>query len=402
MQNKTFGSALIVAGTTIGAGMLAMPLTSAEMGFGYTFTLLVALWILLSFSALLFVEVYQKAPRNDAGIATLAEQYFGLPGRFLATLASLLLMYALLTAYALGGGNLLVPYLNAFGAQAESYAIIGFMLILASTVLVGTKVVDAFTRLLFSLKLIAFGIVLFMMLPLVKLENIGAMPLDYWLILSASPVFFTSFGFHVVIPTINSYLENDIRRLRIAIIGGTAIPLVAYILWEMVTHGVFSQVEFVQIIRHNPTLNGLVEASYHATGSQFISYSVRLFSAFALITSFLGVALSLVDCLDDLLKRANIQANRLSLTLLAFLPVLFIALFYRNFLSVLGYAGQIFVFYGLLLPIALVWVFRKKYPNMPYRVWGGKVALIAALLLGFIIFNVPFFIQSGLLPNVVG
>lgn len=27
MKNKTFGSALLVAGTTIGAGMLAMPLT---------------------------------------------------------------------------------------------------------------------------------------------------------------------------------------------------------------------------------------------------------------------------------------------------------------------------------------------------------------------------------------
>lgn len=41
LKNKTFGSALIIAGTTIGAGMLAMPLTSAEMGFGYTVLLLV-------------------------------------------------------------------------------------------------------------------------------------------------------------------------------------------------------------------------------------------------------------------------------------------------------------------------------------------------------------------------
>ena len=31
LKNKTFGSALIIAGTTIGAGMLAMPLTSAGM-----------------------------------------------------------------------------------------------------------------------------------------------------------------------------------------------------------------------------------------------------------------------------------------------------------------------------------------------------------------------------------
>ncbi|NVP00232.1 hypothetical protein HWA77_08430, partial [Photobacterium damselae subsp. damselae] len=31
--NKTFGSMLIIAGTTIGAGMLALPLASAGLGF---------------------------------------------------------------------------------------------------------------------------------------------------------------------------------------------------------------------------------------------------------------------------------------------------------------------------------------------------------------------------------
>ena len=61
LKNKTFGSALIIAGTTIGAGMLAMPLTSAGIGFGYTVLLLVGLWALLVYSGLLFVEVYQTS-----------------------------------------------------------------------------------------------------------------------------------------------------------------------------------------------------------------------------------------------------------------------------------------------------------------------------------------------------
>ena len=73
LKNKTFGSALIIAGTTIGAGMLAMPLTSAGIGFGYTVLLLVGLWALLVYSGLLFVEVYQTADRLNDGVATLAE-----------------------------------------------------------------------------------------------------------------------------------------------------------------------------------------------------------------------------------------------------------------------------------------------------------------------------------------
>ena len=402
MKNKTLGSALIVAGTTIGAGMLAMPITSAEMGFGYTLLLLFILWALLSYSALLFVEVYQKAERKDAGIATLAEQHFGMVGRVLATLSLVIFMYAILTVYSLGGGDLFAPFLTIFGEHASTAAIIGFVVILAISVTIGTNAVDGFTRLLFLIKLVAFALVLFLMLPKVTAENLGALPLNYFLIISASPVFFTSFGFHVVIPSINNYLDGDIRRLRIAIIGGTTIPLVAYIVWQMATHGVFEQSQFVQIIRNDPTLNGLVNATYKATGSDLISGAVRTFSTLALITSFLGVSLALVDCLDDLLKRVRITANRFTLSLLTFVPTLLFALFYRDFLAVLTYAGQMFTFYGLVLPVGMAWMLRRKYPDLPYRVIGGNIGLLVALVLGLLIINVPFLIDAGYLPKVAG
>ncbi|PJG83976.1 aromatic amino acid transport family protein [Caviibacterium pharyngocola] len=403
MKNKTFGSALLVAGTTIGAGMLAMPLTSAEMGFTYTLALLFALWILLSYSALLFVEVYQKAERKDAGIATLAEQYFGMTGRVLATLSLVIFMYAILSAYVTGGGSLLAGILPFLGDNATPISIVLFTVVLGIFIVISTGAVDGLTRLLFIIKLVAFVLVLGMMLPLVKSDNLMAMPLKDFLIISASPVFFTSFGFHVIIPSINSYLDGDIRRLRIAIITGTAIPLVAYILWQMATHGVFPQSQFVQIINTDPTLNGLVNATYHATESSLISGAVRTFSTLALVTSFLGVALSLFDCLDDLLKRVNIRAGRIGLGLLTFLPPLAFALFYPDgFIAALGYAGQMFTFYGLVLPVGMAWRARKIYPDLPYRVLGGNISLFIALLLGLLIMNVPFLIQAGYLPAVVG
>lgn len=403
MKNKTFGSALLVAGTTIGAGMLAMPLTSAEMGFGYTLALLFILWILLSYSALLFVEVYQKAERKDAGIATLAEQYFGITGRVLATLSLVIFMYAILSAYVTGGGSLLAGLLPFLGDNATSVSIVLFTVVLGVFIVISTGAVDALTRLLFVIKLVAFVLVLAMMLPLVTSNNLLAMPLKDFLIVSASPVFFTSFGFHVIIPSINKYLDGDIKRLRIAIIGGTAIPLVAYILWQMATHGVFPQSEFVQIVNNDPTLNGLINATFQATGSSLISGAVRTFSTLALVTSFLGVALSLFDCLDDLLKRVNIKAHRIQLGLLTFIPPLAFALFYPDgFIAALGYAGQMFTFYGLVLPVGLAWRARKRYPDLPYRVMGGGLGLILALLLGLLIMNVPFLIQAGYLPQVIG
>ena len=105
-MNKTLGSTLITSGTMIGAGMLAMPLTSAGIGFTFTVVLLCALWVLLTYSALLFVEVYQTA-EYDAGIGTLAAQYFGKAGRIVATTVLMVFLFALLAAYVTGGGGIL-------------------------------------------------------------------------------------------------------------------------------------------------------------------------------------------------------------------------------------------------------------------------------------------------------
>ena len=48
-MNKTVGSTLLVAGTMIGAGMLAMPLTSAGIGFGFTLSLVIGALGIINF-----------------------------------------------------------------------------------------------------------------------------------------------------------------------------------------------------------------------------------------------------------------------------------------------------------------------------------------------------------------
>ncbi|VEH65176.1 tyrosine-specific transport protein-2 [Rodentibacter pneumotropicus] len=162
--------------------------------------------------------------------------------------------------------------------------------------------------------LLALLVVLGLMIPEIKLDNLMAMPIDNALLISASPVFFTAFGFHGSIPCLNKYLEGDIKALRISIIFGSAITLISYILWQCSTHGVLSQTKFLEILHQDPTLNGLIEAVRIITRSSIIAGIVKIFSALALITSFLGVALGLLECIEDLLKRAcNISANRLCL-----------------------------------------------------------------------------------------
>lgn len=400
-MNKTVGSTLLVAGTMIGAGMLAMPLTSAGIGFGFTLVLLLGLWALLTFSALLFVELYQTA-ESDAGIGTLAEQYFGKAGRIIATAVLIIFLYALIAAYVSGGGSLLKDLLpESFG---DKVSILLFTVIFGSFIVIGTHSVDKINRVLFFVMLAAFAVVLSLMLPEIKFDNLMATPIDNALIISASPVFFTAFGFHGSIPSLNKYLDGNVKALRISILAGSAITLCAYILWQMSTHGLLTQNEFLQILKEDATLNGLVKATLAITGSNMIAGAVKLFSTLALVTSFLGVGLGLLECIEDLLKRSfNISVGRISLGLMTFIPPLVFALFYpEGFILALGYAGQMFAFYAVVLPISLVWKARRTHTNLPYKVWGGNLTLIIVLVLGVIITSIPFAIRAGYLPFVVG
>ena len=400
-MNKTVGSTLLVAGTMIGAGMLAMPLTSAGIGFGFTLVLLLGLWALLTFSALLFVELYQTA-ESDAGIGTLAEQYFGKAGRIIATAVLIIFLYALIAAYISGGGSLLKDlFPESFG---DKVSILLFTVIFGSFIVIGTHIVDKINRVLFFVMLAAFAVVLSLMLPEIKFDNLMATPIDNALIISASPVFFTAFGFHGSIPSLNKYLDGNVKALRISILAGSAITLCAYILWQMSTHGLLTQNEFLQILKEDATLNGLVKATLAITGSNMIAGAVKLFSTLALVTSFLGVGLGLLECIEDLLKRSfNISAGRISLGLMTFIPPLVFALFYpEGFILALGYAGQMFAFYAVVLPVSLVWKARRTHTNLPYKVWGGNLTLIIVLVLGVIITSIPFAIRAGYLPFVVG
>lgn len=400
-MNKTVGSTLLVSGTMIGAGMLAMPLTSAGIGFGFTLALLFGLWALLTFTALLFVELYQTA-ESDAGIGTLAEQYFGKFGRVIATAVLIIFLYALIAAYISGGGSLLSGLLPE--GFSDKISILLFTVIFGAFIVIGTHSVDKINRVLFFVMLATFAVVLALMLPEIKFDNLLAMPIDNALIISASPVFFTAFGFHGSIPSLNKYLGGNVKALRISILVGSAITLGAYILWQLSTHGLLTQNDFLQILKEDATLNGLVKATLAITGSNVIASAVKLFSTLALVTSFLGVGLGLLECIEDLLKRSfNISAGRISLGLLTFIPPLAFALFYpEGFIMALGYAGQMFAFYAVVLPVSLVWKARRVHPNLPYRVWGGNVTLFVVLVLGVVITSIPFAIRAGYLPFVVG
>ncbi|MGL5110900.1 MAG: aromatic amino acid transport family protein [Vibrio ordalii] len=400
-QSKIFGSTLIIAGTTIGAGMLALPLASAGIGFGTSLLIMIALWALMAFTALLMVEIHQYADK-DATLHTLAKQILGQKGKWVASFAMLFLFYSLCAAYIAGGGAQFTHRLTEFAGIEISNPLgtLLFTLLVALVVTIGTSTVDKVNRLLFAGKMVAMIIVLSFLAPNVSQSYLLSMPLEQGLIVAAIPVIFTSFGFHGSIPAIVNYLDGDTPSLRKAILIGSAIPLIIYIFWQIVTLGVVSQPHLVE----NSGLSALIVTLGQTVHQSNLSSIIGVFADLALLTSFLGVSLGLFEFMGDTIKKKNIPLHRMAASAITYLPPLVFALFYpQGFIMALGYAAIALTILAIFLPIVMVIKVRSNQVfqlqgETQYQVRGGKLALTMTATIGLMIVTSQIFISLGVLP----
>ncbi|ELY4322406.1 tyrosine transporter TyrP [Cronobacter turicensis] len=401
MKNRTLGSIFIVAGTTIGAGMLAMPLAAAGVGFGVTALLLFLLWAVMCYTALLLVEVYQHHPAST-GLGTLALHYLGKPGQWLAGFSMLFLMYALTAAYISGAGELLASSLSQWLDMriAPATGVLAFTLVGGLIVSIGTHSVDMVNRLLFTAKTVFLVVMLAMMMPHIHQVNLLTLPVEKGLALSALPVIFTSFGFHGSVPSVVSYMKGDVRKLKLVFITGSAIPLVAYLFWQLATLGAIPSDTFMGLLANHAGLNGLLQAVRDVVASPHVELAVHLFADLALATSFLGVSLGLFDYLADMFKRRRTVAGRAQSGLMTFVPPLAFALFYpQGFVMALGYAGVALAVLALLLPALLAWQSRKRHAAA-WQVAGGNIMLAVIFACGIGIVAIQCLISAGILREV--
>lgn len=401
MNSSAFGSTFLVAGTALGAGMLAMPLATAGVGFSSALLLLFGLWAIMSYTALLLVEAYQH---NDArmGLGSLAYKYLGRSGRLLTSLAMPFLLYSLLAAYLTGGGEIISESLKTLlGVRLPDYfGVLLFALIGGGVVCFGTHSVDLINRCLFATKIFFLATMLILLLPHVQQVNLLSMPVKQALLLSAIPIVFTSFGFHGSVPSIVNYMRGDTVKLRKIFIIGSAIPLLVYVFWQVATLGAIESDTFVGILANESGLNGLLAAVKAVVGTARVEMAVRLFAGLALATSFLGVALGLFDFLADFFKRQNNASGRLQTGAITFVPPLLFALFYpKGFIFALGFAAIALSVLSLLLPALLVRQTRQQHVG-GYRVFGGQLGLFMVFILGIAIIAIQLTIVAGVLPNV--
>ncbi|PQJ89056.1 MULTISPECIES: aromatic amino acid transport family protein [Aliivibrio] len=387
MKTKVLGSSLIIAGTTIGAGMLALPLVSASLGFFTASLLMIGIWAIMSYTSLLMLEVHQYGQRS-ATLHSLALQFLGKNGQRIATFSMLFLFYALCAAYIAGGSEQFHSKINIISPfeLSKTGSTILFTVIVAIVIALGTKTVDVINRGLFTLKLIMLVSILFFLTPNITGEYLMSLPVHQGVFITALPVIFTSFGFHGSIPAIVNYLDLDIKKIKTSLLIGSSLPLVIYLFWQGITLGQLSQSEFEQINGLNQFITTIQQSIDH----QFIQLALSLFADLALLTSFIGVSLGLFEFLRDSSKQW--QKSSVITALLTYIPPLMFALFYpQGFITALGYAAIALVILALFLPVALVISARRTHKEPGYTVAGGNPALVIVLIFGLIIIGSQLF-----------
>ena len=156
-KNRLVGAILLVSGTTIGAGMLALPVTTGLAGFIPSLLVMIAIWLFMMLTAFYFLEVNLRM-KGESNLISMMSKTLGKPGEILSWIVYLLLLYALTSAYLLGCSQILSDFLkNVFSFTVPVWVWpVGIFLFFGIFVYFGTEVADFLNRVLMIGLVIAY------------------------------------------------------------------------------------------------------------------------------------------------------------------------------------------------------------------------------------------------------
>ncbi|MCK4869927.1 MAG: tyrosine transporter [Gammaproteobacteria bacterium] len=385
---RVIGAAFLVAGTCIGAGMLALPVATAGCGFFYSIILLVAVWAVMYYTGLLVLEANINLPAG-ANFISMSKATLGKAGEGITWVSYLLLLYSLMAAYLSGAGDLLAgSAANIFNVHLTAwFTPIPLLLLVGIVIYCGARFVDYLGRALLFGLIAAYVILFVIALPHIHFHQLSFA--EPRVMFSALTIAATSFGYHITIPSLRVYLRDDIKKLKLVILGGSLIPLVVYVVWEMIVFGIIpihGGHGLLAIFKSGDPATKITQSLAALSHSGVVTYGAEIFIAFAIASSFLGVAFSLFDFLSDGFAIDKTVAGKALLALITFVPpFVFVLLYPKGFILALSYAGIFVAILHGILPALMVWRGRKEKIDSRYKVVGGRGVLLLIILISVLI-----------------
>ncbi len=383
-QPSLFGGASIIAGVCVGAGMLGLPTSGAGAWTIWSMAAIILTMLVMTLSGWLLLDVY-KGYALRASFNTVTQDILGKKVNIINNLAVYFVGGILLYAYTTTSGGIIEsiakPYLD-LGEYASRIWSVLFVLVFSFFVWHSTRLVDRISVLLLSFMTIAFVIGisgLVMNISAENLFNLNSQNDEYAkYALVMLPVALASFGYHHSVSTMRVYYAEE-RKAKLAILGGTFIAFLLYLLWVVSVFGVLPREKFIPIIANNGDLDVLLNAINTVVEAPLIKQAINVFSMAAILSSFIGVGLGTFDFLADLFKFDNSRTGRSKTWLVTFTPpLLFSLLSPLGFLNAIGYAGAAAALWTCIMPAVLAYKTKK-----------GNLAVISIVFL-FGIFTIIF------------
>nr|XP_011459444.1 PREDICTED: uncharacterized protein LOC101298677 isoform X2 [Fragaria vesca subsp. vesca] len=399
----------LVAGTTVGAGILAIPAVTQESGFLATAITCVFCWAYMVATGLLIAEVnintMSQLGSTSVSLVSMAMRTLGDVGVQIVWSCTesmsviekaknrerneleypsknskmkhepskiswtyIFIHYALLVAYVARSSEIWTKFVGI--PLWESATL--FSLVLGGICYFGSqRFIGAVNGVLVTGIIISFAALVavasgYLQWSALLKANFQAVPMSI-------PIIILSFVYQNVVPVLCTDLEGDLSKVRTSIVLGTTIPLILFLVWDAVILGTISHVEMGSGKIMDPLQ--LLESTNVAVGP------VEVFSIFAISTSYIGFVLGLCDFLSDLLKLPAGQSRPVLPYLFTLIPPVVLSLLDPEiFFKALDFAGTygVLLLFGIL-PAVMSWSDRYSSSSIavkvPRLVPGGRFTL---------------------------
>lgn len=382
---KTLGGTLLIVGTAIGAGMLALPMATARGGFIHTLPIFIAIWALMTMGAFYILEVNMTLPEGS-NLISMSKKTCG-PIGLAATLSLYaFLLYSVVAAYIAAGGDLLEFLLQYIHIKIP-LTLSGLIFTLTFSMLIysGIKKTDWVNRGLMLIKLVAFILLLQSAMPHINQHLLYKGNISETL--SSISVITAAFTFGIIVPSMRQLFNSDLKKLRKALLYGSIIPLISYILWDCSVQGIIPTnsphgLNFISFHSSHP-VSDLVKGLMQRTQSPRLSFWAQGFTSVCVLTSFLGVGISLVSFLSDGIPIKNNKRRQQISFAVAFIPPWLIMVFFpQAFTYGVRYAGFCALILMMLLPGIMAYRSRYHLKSKGQQlVFGGKPLLVGYIMI---------------------
>lgn len=391
MKHKKIGAILLIAGTCIGSGMIALPMVLAKLGLMLSILLMLAIWFIMYYSSLISLELNLQA-NQGLSLGELGRKFSGRTAELIGVISIKLLSYSLLAVYIYGGSSILRELIASKMSVHFPFSGIAlcYTLIATCVLLLPIKWIDYFNRILFTGLLGIVAILIMGLTISIEWSNLPLISEQYqnvsiWMALI--PVIFTSFGFNVIFHSLTNYCDKNPKVLKAAFFWGSLIPAFVYILWTccilvVVYHN--NPTFYLKMVKGNAEVGELIQVLSGVAKWQSIQLLVWWLSLLAIATSIIGVGIGLFDSLKLMVSKRvhNGPLSNILVILMTMIPPYVAVIYVPNaFLKVLGFAGMILAVIAILLPGYLFW--KMKASDLFYqelkRKWLIQCALVAAI-----------------------